>query len=71
MFYYLFYSFYLDNEVDGDALIIMMSTVAGPNCSKEVVPKVGIRMKVYRLFKSFSEADDCVRFHCCDARLYV
>ena len=38
----------------------MMSTVTGPDCLKEVVPKVGIRMKVYKLFKLINEADDCV-----------
>ena len=49
------------NEVDGDALVTLMGTTSGPDCLKELVPKVGIRMKVYKLIKCFCDTEECVR----------
>lgn len=48
------------NEIDGDALVTLLGTSSGPDCFKELVPKIGIRMKVYKLIKPFCDKNDCV-----------
>ena len=53
-------------------MITLINTTSGPDCLKELVPKVGLRMKVYKLIKHFCDKDDCVRlwivFTVCSAR---
>ena len=51
----------LVNEVDGDALITLLDTLSGPDCLKELVPEIGVRMKVYKLIKTHN-TNDCVSF---------
>lgn len=37
---------YLDNEVDGDSLMTLVGMTPEPDCLKELVLKIGIRMKI-------------------------
>lgn len=43
--------------MDGDALVTLVGATPGPDCLKELVSKVGIRMKVYKLIKSFYDTE--------------
>ena len=52
----------IENEVDGDALTTLLRTIPGPDCLKELVPKVGIRIKAYAMIKRYCDADECVSF---------
>ena len=43
---------YVDNEMDGEALATLIGLIPGPDSLKELVSKVGVRLKLYRCFKS-------------------
>ena len=38
--------------MDGEALVTLIGFVPGPDCLKELITKVGLRIKVYKLIKS-------------------
>lgn len=38
----------VDNEMDGEALGALLATVQGPECLKDLIPKLGVRAKVYQ-----------------------
>lgn len=38
--------------MDGDALATLLTISPGPDCFKELIKKVGVRVKVYQLIKS-------------------
>lgn len=40
------------NAMDGDALVTLVGLTPGPDSLKELVSKVGLRMKVYKVIKS-------------------
>ena len=42
----------LENEMDGDALSTLIGITPGPDCLKDLVPKVGVRLKVYQCIKA-------------------
>lgn len=42
------YLFYVEEDMDGKAIAIGISTSPGPDWLKEIVKKVGIRLKVHR-----------------------
>lgn len=41
--------------MDGEAIFTAFATAPGPDCIREVVPKLGYRLKVYRCLKSLIE----------------
>ena len=43
---------YLENEMDGDALVTLIGVTPGPDCLKNLISKVEIRMKVYQHIKA-------------------
>ena len=45
----------LDQEMDGEAIMSAFASTPGPDCLREVVTKVGPRMKVYRDIKQLIE----------------
>ncbi len=42
----------LDEEMDGEAIFDAIGCQVGPDCLKDVLPKYGHRIKVYRAIKS-------------------
>ena len=42
----------LDEEMDGEAIFDAVGLQVGPDCLKDVLPKYGQRIKVYRAIKS-------------------
>ena len=43
---------YLENEMDGDALMTLIGVTPGPDCLKDLICEVGIRMKAYQHIKA-------------------
>ena len=41
----------LVDKVDRDTLITVLATTPGPDCLKELVPKIGVRIKLYKCIK--------------------
>ena len=41
-----------EEEVDGEAIASAFSTQSGPDCLKDIIPKFGQRIKVYKAIKS-------------------
>ena len=41
----------VENEMDGEALVTLLTTVQGPECLKDLIPKLGVRLKVYQRIK--------------------
>ena len=37
--------------MDGEAVCLALATTAGPDCLRDVIPKYGLRLKVYRAIK--------------------
>ena len=37
--------------MDGEAIGLALATTAGPDCLRDVIPKYGLRLKVYRAIK--------------------
>ena len=42
---------FAEQEIDGEATAAAFATCAGPDCLKDVIPKLGIRLKVYNTLK--------------------
>lgn len=40
-----------EQEMDGEATVAALATCSGPDCLKDVVPKLGSRLKVYNAIK--------------------
>lgn len=40
-----------EQEMDGEATVAAFATRSGPDCLKDVVPKLGSRLKVYNALK--------------------
>lgn len=40
---------HIDQEMDGEAVSVALATHCGPDCLKDVLPKYGIRLKVYNM----------------------
>ena len=47
--------------MDGEAVSTAFATVPGPDCIREVVPKLGYRLKVYRCLKALLEETQVFR----------
>ena len=50
---------YAENDMDGNALALAFAAHSGPDCLKNIVPKYGLRLKVYRAIKAELEAERC------------
>ena len=47
--------------MDGEALVTLLATMQGPDCLKELIPKLGMRLKVYRRIKAvYNEEVTCL-----------
>ena len=46
------YQCIIDEEMDGEAIFDAFGCQVGPDCLKDVLPKYGQRIKVYRAIKS-------------------
>ena len=50
--YSLLYTCDTENEMDGDALATLLTVSSGPDCLKELIKKMGVRLRFYQLIKS-------------------
>lgn len=41
--------------MDGLAIIQAFGTISGPDCSKDIISKLGVRLKVYTAIKTYLE----------------
>lgn len=41
----------LDNEMDGESLCTLFESSPGPDCLKDIVPKLGPRLRMYKEIK--------------------
>lgn len=48
---------FTENEVDGDTLVTLIGVTPGPDSLKELIQKVGLRVKVYKLIKTCYQED--------------
>lgn len=46
-------SFIIEQELDGDAIAVGLASSTGPDWLKDVVPKMGLRLKVHSALHSF------------------
>ena len=60
-----------ENEMDGDALATLLTVSSGPDCLKELIKKVGVRLKVYQLIKSLCSDETAVRQSCTCTPIYL
>ena len=44
-----------EQEMDGEAIAAVFATSPGPDCLKDVLPKLGQRLKVYNALKTLYE----------------
>ena len=55
-------SIFTDNEMDGESLEALLADTPGPNCLRELIPKLGVRLRIYQrirlLYSSRSQAQD-------------
>ena len=42
----------IDNEMDGESLEALLGTSQGPDCLKELITKLGVRVKVWQRIKA-------------------
>lgn len=61
---YLKFVSFLENDMDGDALSLAFAAQSGPDCLKDVVPKYGLRLKVYQAIKVELEAQVTMHASC-------
>ena len=38
--------------MDGESLVTLIGIMPGPDCLKDLIPKIGLRLKVYRCIKA-------------------
>lgn len=50
-------SFYADNEMDGESLVTLIGSKPGPDSLKDLVQKVGLRMKLYKAIKELYDGE--------------
>ena len=48
---------FTENEVDGDTLVTLIGVTPGPDSLKELIQKVALRVKVYKLIKTCYQED--------------
>ena len=50
-----------DQEMDGEAILMGFASTPGANWLKEIVPKVGLRLKVYNNLRKLHDLSSQVR----------
>ena len=48
----------VENDMDGEALTTLIGLTPGPDCLKNLVKKVGWRLKVYKAIKELYEGEN-------------
>lgn len=48
---------FVEQEMDGIAVVQIFGTYSGPDCLKEIIGKFGLRVKVYTAIKTRLERD--------------
>lgn len=48
----------LENAMDGEALLTLIGLTPGPDCLKDLVKKVGLRLKVYKAIKVLYDTEN-------------
>ena len=54
----VFCCIFLDQEMDGAAVVQSFGTCSGPDCLKDVIVKFGVRVKVYTVIKGYLDKDN-------------
>ncbi len=49
---YVYINFNLEQEMDGEAICAALASIPGAESLRDVVPKLGLRLKVYRALKA-------------------
>ena len=49
----------VENEMDGEAVGTLLAAVQGPDCLRDLIPKLGVRLKVYQRIKMFYDQEVC------------
>ena len=47
-----------ENEMDGESLVTLMGSKPGPDSLKDLVEKVGLRMKLYKAIRTLYAEED-------------
>ena len=55
--YWVFVTCCLENNMDGESLVTLIRSKPGPDCLKDVVQKVGPRMKLYKAIQTLYSND--------------
>ena len=53
---------FIENKIDGESLATLIDVVPCPDCLKDLIPKIGIRIKVYHHI-NYDEENSKVSFH--------
>lgn len=48
-----FDTFSPDNKMDGESIKALLATEKGSDCFKDLIPKLGVRLRIYKRIKSF------------------
>ena len=56
--YLVFLFVILENAMDGEALLTLIGLTPGPDCLKDLVKKVGLRLKVYKAIKVLYDTEN-------------
>lgn len=43
---------FTDEELDGDAIVLGLASDPGPSWLKDIIPKMGVRLKVHSVLRS-------------------
>lgn len=46
------FKYHLEQEMDGEAICAAFASSPGPDALRDLIPKLGVRLKVYRAIKS-------------------
>ena len=49
----------VENEMDGETVGILLAAVQGLDCLRDLIPKLGVRLKVYQRIKMFYDQEVC------------
>ena len=55
---YIIFMFYADNEMDGESLVTLIGSKPGPDSLKDLVQKVGLRMKLYKAINLLYDGEE-------------
>ena len=61
---YLLYMYHLEQEMDGEAICAALASSPGPDALRDLIPKVGVRLKVYRAIRSVLDQQYVLQVGC-------